>query len=463
MNMRNKLFQPDNAFTFRLLRTLFVLVALAFGLAVYLHIASVQYAVNDKSKRIDQGSYMIFSRKAHFSQFMYTGDRNRMPLYPWIQAVFYSPEFTDEEFFEQGKAINTVISMLGIVVIGVASIRRFSRPFVLYSLIVISYMLFALKAPYFQAEILYYILFWLAFVLAVESIRKPARFKSIALGATFALAHFTKASAMPGLIVYAISFAVPLLQGRFGQSSGPSKPSAIIGYAVLPLVIFAVLLFPYFSESRDRYGQYLYNVNTTFYMWYDSWGEASEGTKKAGDRAGWPDLPAEEIPSLARYISEHSVEEILHRFSNSALTIWRGACNLPDSRYMYGNCIHIAAGAVIFLLIPAFYLFRQGTQFRATQLHAATFALCFLILYMLGAVWYYPIIHGPRVMFALILPLFWTFGLVERYVELDRFTYVLLGHEIRPMRIVYGVLILIAVIQVYELATFRAATLFGAK
>ena len=110
----------------------------------------------------------------------------------------YSPEMTDEEFFEQGKQISTVISILCLAVVGLAFFARFSKPYALYSLIVITYMLFALKAPWFQAEILYYTLLWLSFAFSVECIDRPAWYKSIAIGVSFALAHFAKASALPG-------------------------------------------------------------------------------------------------------------------------------------------------------------------------------------------------------------------------------------------------------------------------
>ena len=82
----------------------------------------------------------------------------------------------------------------------------------------------------------------------------------------------------------------------------------------MPILVFLLLLSPYLIESKAKYGAYFYNVNTTFYIWYDSWDEAKAGTLAAGDHLGWPDLPDEEIPSLQKYLDEHSAVEILHRF-----------------------------------------------------------------------------------------------------------------------------------------------------
>ena len=38
------------------------------------------------------------------------------------------------------------------------------------------------------------------------------------------------------------------------------------------------MLGPYLSTSKRVFGQYFYNVNSTFYMWYDDWPHASVGT-----------------------------------------------------------------------------------------------------------------------------------------------------------------------------------------
>ena len=34
------------------------------------------------------------------------------------------------------------------------------------------------------------------------------------------------------------------------------------------------------------FGQYFYNVNSTFYIWYDEWGDAIKGARAHGDRVG---------------------------------------------------------------------------------------------------------------------------------------------------------------------------------
>ena len=74
-----------------------------FFLILYLDVAQKQSRRNHDLTQHDQRAYMNFAKKAYESRLQFTGTRNRMPLYPWIQALFYSPPMDDEAFFQQGK------------------------------------------------------------------------------------------------------------------------------------------------------------------------------------------------------------------------------------------------------------------------------------------------------------------------------------------------------------------------
>ncbi len=132
----------------------FLGLALCLFLLAYLHIADEQSAANDNPSYVDQSAYMNFARKVYESRFQFTGTRSRMPLYPWIQALFYAPELTEEQFFEQGKKLNIIISVVCLAVLGIAFFVRFPRLYASYAMLVIAYLLFALKAPWLQAELL---------------------------------------------------------------------------------------------------------------------------------------------------------------------------------------------------------------------------------------------------------------------------------------------------------------------
>lgn len=62
------------------------------------------------------------------------------------------------------------------------------------------------------------------------------------------------------------------------------------------VVCFLGVMAPYLINSKRVFGRYFYNVNTTFYIWYDNWPLASVGTYSYGDHDGWPTLPRSQLP-----------------------------------------------------------------------------------------------------------------------------------------------------------------------
>ena len=79
---------------------------------------------------------------------------------------------------------------------------------------------------------------------------------------------------------------------------------------------FLAVLSPYLLNSKRVFGHYFYNVNSTFYVWYDDWPAASQGTYQHGDGVGWPKMPASEIPSMGKYLREHSAGQIATRIKD---------------------------------------------------------------------------------------------------------------------------------------------------
>ena len=431
-------------------KLLLSLAALAICVALYFRIAGMQSDINREWGKVDQSAYMNFAKEAYRSSFAFTGGRNRMPLFPWLQAMFYSPEMTDEEFFDQGKRLNVLISIVCLAALAAAFFRKFSRGFALYAISVIAFLCFALEAPWFQAEILYYTLFAFAFMLAIESIQRPKWYKSIGVGLLFASAHFTKASALPGLALFTCSFAVPLLAIR--HRAIRQRTIEILSPALLSLLVFFVALFPYFNESRERYGHFLYNVNSTFYVWYDSWGEAKFGTKAAGDREGWPDMPAEEIPSLTKYLTEHSIADIGQRFAQGAIRIHRNVCSGSGQ---FGLCIHAGMGVVILVFGICLRMTGARGSLKLEDLQAGLFAFLFVLSYLLMYVWYAAIASGPRFILALLIPLFWSVGLA--LPNASRVS--LPGTRIGMANAMLSLMWVMLLSQVYELAAVRASML----
>ena len=176
----------------RIIKTLLAMGIALFFLILYLDIAQKQSRRNHDLTRSDQGAYMNFAKKAYESRLQYTGSRNRMPLYPWIQALFYSPQMDDETFFQQGKQLNVALSLICLLALGIAFFHKFSKLYAFYAILAIAFLVFAIKSPYFQVEILFYTLFGLAFMLSLDTLISPKWRKSIGVGVLFALATSAK-------------------------------------------------------------------------------------------------------------------------------------------------------------------------------------------------------------------------------------------------------------------------------
>ena len=448
----------------RAARAALSIALLLICLAAYLHISQTQSHKNRDLRWSDQSFYMDAAVKAYETRFAYTGDRNRMPLYPFLQALFYSPDLSSEEFFQHGKRLNVILSILCIAVLSFLFFSRFSRLYAAYAMLLISLIVFAIKSPFFQTELLFYTFFAFAFILAIDTIETPSKRMAVAVGALFALCQYTKASATPGLIIFAASYGVLLLTKMRKRDFYATCARDILFAAGMPILIFLALLSPYLLESKAKFGSYFYNVNTTFYIWYDSWDEAKAGTYQAGDTIGWPDMPDEEIPSLQKYLDEHSPQDILARFADGVVAIVKSACVTDHPfKYAYGYCGHVAVG----LLALAGCLIVISKKARITislqDRQAVVFTFLFFAVYFAAYAWYMPIINfrGARTVLSLLIPLLWTIGLVVHHPEIQRLQVSVRERAISLFQLGYALALLTLVVDISRLVTVGASVLWA--
>ena len=432
----------------------------AVCLAAYLHIAETQSSKNHNMRYTDQSAYMDAAVKAYETRFGYTGDRNRMPLYPFLQALFYSPDMTAEDFFQHGKRINVALSIVCIAVLSAVFFTRFSKLYAAYSMLLIALIVFAIKSPFFQTELLFYSLFSLTFILSIDSMKQPNQFKPIALGVMFAFCQYTKASAMPALFIFAFSYGVLLLARLRRHELNPDSFKRLLFSAFAPIIVFLLLLSPYLLESKANYGSYFYNVNTTFYLWYDSWDEAKAGTRAAGDHEGWPDLPDEKIPSLQKYLDEHSAQDILQRLRDGVVTIFKSACQIDGPfKYAYGYCSQVGLGLLALAGSMALIVKRSRLRFSDSSLQIAIYASVFFSVYFVAFAWYMPIIiRGARTVLSLLIPFLWVTGLAVHHPRIQRLHVKIKGRDIGIFHLVYSLMMLTLGVEIYRMITFGAST-----
>jgi hypothetical protein len=283
------------------------------ALAVFYVMAATEHAerINTFKARGDQSGYLWDGQNVYHNWHganppILIGERNRMPLYAGFLAAFWSPAMSNDEFFARAKIWNIYLS-LGLLAV-LAGVFAYDLPPLpatnLTMLVAFGYYVF--KAGYTQSELLFYTLFFLAFLLLWRLFLRPADagaalLLSVAAGAVMALAHLTKAALLP-LVAVVLAASVATERKRLWT-------------ALVVVAAFLVTLSPYLRENKKAFGQYFYNVNTTFYIWYDDWPHASRGTHLYGDGVGWPKMPPDQLPSAARYWREHTVSQIAERIA----------------------------------------------------------------------------------------------------------------------------------------------------
>lgn len=378
-----------------------VFFVMSMGFMVYGALAQLEN-INFWNNWVDQDAYIRYSIRLAETDGAYIGDHNRMPIYPWIQSLHYDSALSEDEYFARAKHVNialTIPILLGILLI----YTRFFSNFVAMNMFLLTtFMVYIFKAAYIQTELLYYALFFGVFLLMARMFVKPSFALAIITGAMIGIAHLTKASVLPGLALFIVFFAAKaVFQWRNWRH---------FAYLGLIVAMFLAVVWPYIRTSKEVFGHYFYNVNSTFYIWYDSWEEAVNGVRQHGDYVGWPDMPEDEIPSMQKYLSEKSVGEIVER-------VWLGVLETVRRHTYRGGYGYI--WYVIALTLAAGYFayrtYRSPHESAFLKLlweykFLIVFFLAFMIGHYLLYAFYVPIHPGQRFLLTLFLP--YTFAMM---------------------------------------------------
>jgi len=391
-------------------------IALLLALASFYAIAANTHAtrVNTSKARGDQSGYLydaqVLYHNWHGAMPPRLVDRNRMPVYGAFLALFYDPAMSDPEFFVLGRRLNIALS-LGLLA-GLAFVfARFLPPVAWMNLtLFLAFGYFVFKAGYVQSELLFYSLFFLAFLTCCSLFTRRRALPTLGLavlcGALLGLTHLTKAAMPPFVAVFLLAYfgneAARMIARRRRRETAPlSTPERFTraGAGLVVLVSFLAVLAPYLSNSHRVFGHYFYNVNSTFYVWYDDWPHASLGTLRHGDHVGWPQMPVSELPGPARYWREHSLAQIASRLEagfedmivRSYQTFW----------YLKYVCLFFALTALLIASRPRAFV---GLVRRNAGLFA--FLVLYAIMGLLTTAFYSPIsgTGTTRFLLAHVLP-----------------------------------------------------------
>lgn len=377
--------------------------------------------VNTDFHRSNQGAYMNASAEMSESGYTVIGDRNRMPLYPLLQSPFHSPGMDPARFFAIGKRNNIVLSVILLAVLMALFGARLETHARVNLFLVTAFDVYLFKAGYFQCELLFYTLAFAAFLLMGRMLEAPAWGWGVLAGVTLGLTHLTKASAPVGLALFlacglagvALAWARGNGDAKAGATMGRARPTgrALIAGMAIVTGAFLVTVYPYISTSKRVFGSWFYNVNSTYYMWYDSWDEAVAGTRAYGDRVGPVTLPADQIPGPARYFREHTIGQAAARVLRGSVRVIRGGAR------SYGYFKHLALCGIAGLWLAWRFAPDSLAPLRRRPLAAAFFVSYIAIHFALFA-WYTPVASGNRFSLSIFLP--FMFGLLWYVQEAGR-------------------------------------------
>lgn len=408
--------------------------------------------VNTDMGRTDQKAYINYAEAMVESDYAFVGARNRMPVYPYILSTFRDLKETDEAFFEKAKLFSIGLTLAAVAILATIYLLSFPLHTALNLTFLSAFFVFLFRAAYVQAEVPYYLLSFLAFFVLWKLFAKPSWSWAVAGGLLLGVAHLTKASILPGVFTFVVFYTFDALWRASAKRDWKLsiKRLAIVGVV---LVLFLITVYPYIQKSKEIYGHYFYNVNSTFYIWCDSWEEAKERTRAFGDRSGWPDLPPDQIPSAANYFKTHTVSQVADR-------IVRGVVDLNGIiARSYGFYPPLVIYAIF---IGLMVIWRWRVCWRLFQRRPApVLALSALFIgYFLLSAWYTQIISGNRIVLSLYLPLIFTFGVLA--TMLARGKKIQLGSWWFPVLPLFNIAITCyLVIDIYLICTNRILRIYG--
>lgn len=390
--------RPASSGTRQSLLPKLLLTVVFLGLAALYTVTAVRHAreINTGISLSDQASYVNFAIKARELNFNYTGDHNRTPGYPFFQALFYRPGMSAGEFFAQGKEINILLSLALLGVLFLIFRRFLGTTLASLLTLIVAFSLYIFKAPYFQTEILFYSLVFAAFVLMTRLLQRPSLGLALSAGVVLGLGHLVKASILPGLGIFA---SVYLLKELISSIRNRRVQLSRLMLLALVIAVYLSVIFPYIHAVKARFGQYFYNVNLTFYVWYDSYLDALEAEEQYGFTQRWPsEIPPDELPGPAKYFREHTPTQILERIRDGLTEQGRNILSQFGVTNYHLSYLLVLLCAVLMAPKRAWKLVRDNP-------YLVLFELLYLAGYLASFTWYATVAPERRFTYTLYVPL----------------------------------------------------------
>ena len=295
-------------------------ITLPIVLAVHLISAAVTIRhSNQDPVASDQGAEMWLAATARDDLLPQRSDGVRHPLWSWIARSVYTEDETS--FFARGKWLNTFLCVIFLAGFGLV-VARWLDPLATANLLLLSSLgILLVRGTYFQPEPLYYILFFLAIVLAWRILQRGPLWLYTVFGLVCGLAFLAKPSLLPFLMVFCLAFCLrALLALRRGDTEW-RVPRNLTGM-VFAFAILALMLLPLALFTEKHFGSPLFNY-TKYWMWMDDFmTEAWPFQDKYPGRVQLEQLPEEEKPSPTLYFKRHGLDDALKRLGSGTWEVF---------------------------------------------------------------------------------------------------------------------------------------------
>lgn len=248
----------------------------------------------------DQAAYLAVAEKNESAWWPAATDGIRNPLFPWLVAKTTSGDRA--AVFPAALKLNVRCGAWLVILLGVWAGRRLPW---LSAVLLVTVGGLGVVLPistYVGTEVLFYGLFFAAWMLALDLFARLTLARCAIFGATLGLAYLAK----PGVtLLCGVFIAVGLFRWwRGDEASGWNKVRPLVG-AVLALAIAAVIMLPRAREAAREFGDPLQNTAATCF-WEENWDACYPKLGYLNPRLAHR-VPPGEWPSPGRYFARNGV------------------------------------------------------------------------------------------------------------------------------------------------------------
>ena len=370
-------------------------------------------AMPTPAMRSDQAAYLEYAKHMRESSYGFVGERNRMPVFPFLLSLIYRPGMSEEKFLARAQSFNVNVTIILLLMLFLIWRGFFSVSYSIALLVVTAFGVLIYRAGIVQVEPLFYFVSFVAFLLLLRMFTAPTRLVSVAAGIACGLAFLTKASALAALPIWGLIYlANCFVYARRNPDSRWSELTRHVFLGALLIASFLLSVFPYIWTSHQRYGQFFYNVNSAHYMWCDSWAEAVSYKDKLRNPATRA-AALDELPSFKKYWKTHSSLQIVARLLRGFEDLLTRSLKAVGY-YKFVAFLSLAAVALIVKDRKRFW--RWVGAIPAAPIFCLAFIAAYLILYA----WYGAVVTDSRFVLMLFLPFSFCVSIVICELARDR-------------------------------------------